>query len=142
MSAPTLLDSFNISNYLAHEYNEYVNKLYQLALTDPKRYIEIKNNATRAVKTNATKMLFNQISGNLSKGVSLDANGNQSNNSIFGPNSNQIGQPNYPQDKILEFSSSVAITMDEVFNKLLKILFPDNIEDILKLKLAQSGASS
>ena len=123
------VDNFKVdpSNYLGHNYDAYLAKMYTLALSKPTEYLKIRETVKERVKKAAVTSIYTEY-------YSILTNGKTSNNvSIYGPDYNF--KPDYPQQEVNDFCLGAAKSLNEILNKLCDIIIPDNMNKIMGDKI-------
>ena len=143
MSASDQNFKVNVNNYLAHEYNEFKNDLYRLALTNPDKYFEIRKNLLRKVEYDAVGGLYNSFYSALVDGVAQDGSPlfpiGQSSGGLFSASGSTNVKPSYPQQKVNQFCLDASSTLNEIIQELVEMLMPIDYNTLMNKRLANIG---
>ena len=143
MSASDSSFKVNVNNYLGHEYNEFKNDLYRLALTNPDKYFEIRKNLLRKIEYDAVGGLYNSFYSALVDGVAQDGSPlipiGQSSGGLFGGSSSTNTRPSLPQQKVNQFCLDASATLNEIIQELVEMLMPIDYNTLMNKRLANIG---
>ena len=118
------------NNFLGHDYEDFLSKMYALALSKPNDYFLLRAEVVQKVKRAAVGKLYDTFFNALTEG------NDERGNTLF-PGLNSI-KPKYPEQKVNDFCLSAAATLDEILNDLVNIIMPDKINEILGDKIGKN----
>ena len=123
------------NNFLGHDYEDYLGQMYTLAITKPTEYQALRQHVIRTVRRDVIGNLYNQFFNALSKGKTL--NGKE----LFNGTAADY-QPKYPEHKINDFCLSASEDVDAILKKLIDLLIPTQMNEVLGDKLQKIGTAS
>ena len=124
--------------YLGHNYASFRDKLFSLAIADPKKYFAIREEVVRKTKQNAVKQLYETIFDVMDQGT-VDGNPIVT---VPGLPAGFVFSPKVPPQKINEVSLSAAKTLDKILDDILEIVVPLDYKSIAAKRLAVTGEAS
>jgi len=116
------------NNFLGHNYQDFLSKMYALALSNPTAYFELRRSIIEKVKRASISNLYDQFYKVLTEGKLSD-----NTNLFIGPANGYV--PKYPEQKVNDFCLSAAATLDEILNDLCNIIIPDKMNEIMGDKI-------
>ena len=124
-------DNFKVdpNNYLGHQYESYLSKMYTLALSKPTEYLALRETVREKVKRAAVETIYKEYYSILTKGELV----NQT--SIYG---SVRYTPAYPQQKVNDFCLSAAASLNEILDDLCEIIIPDKMNEIMGDKIGKA----
>ena len=124
-------DNFKVdpNNYLGHQYESYLSKMYTLALSKPTEYLALRETVREKVKRAAVETIYKEYYSILTKGELA----NQT--SIYG---SVRYTPAYPQQKVNDFCLSAAASLNEILDDLCEIIIPDKMNEIMGDKIGKN----
>jgi hypothetical protein len=115
------------SDYMGFKYEEYLNELMAIAMSEPKKYYKMRADTLKALKQGIITQVYTTYYNLLTTGV-------------VGSDETLEGlKPCYPQQRASQFSLSASKTINEILNSALDIILPANHLDVAKMKLTQKG---
>ena len=115
------------SDYMGFKYEEYLNELMAIAMSEPKKYYKMRSETLKELKQGIITQVYNTYYKLLTTGK-------------VGPVDTLEGlEPCYPQQKASQFSLAASKTINEILNSALDIILPANHLDVAKMKLTQKG---
>jgi len=116
------------NNFLGHNYQDFLSKMYALALSNPTEYFKLRRTIIDKVKRDSITLLYDQFyevltAGTISKGT------------ILFTGKAKGFTPKYPEQKVNDFCLSAAATLDEILNDLCNIIIPDKMNEIMGDKI-------
>ena len=115
------------SDYLGFKYEEFLNELMALAMSQPAVYYKMRADTLKELKQVVVKTVYDTYYGLLTKGT---VNGKSPLGALI---------PNYPAQKASQFSLGASKTINDILNSALDIILPSNHLDVAKLKLTERG---
>jgi len=124
-------DNFKVdpNNYLGHQYESYLSKMYTLALSRPTEYLALRETVREKVKRAAVETIYKEYYSILTKGELV----NQT--SIYG---SVRYTPAYPQQKVNDFCLSAAASLNEILDDLCEKIIPDKMNEIMGDKIGKA----
>jgi hypothetical protein len=124
-------DNFRVdpNNYLGHQYESYLSKMYTLALSRPTDYLALRETVREKVKRAAVETIYKEYYSILTQGKLA------SGASVYG--STQY-TPAYPQQKVNDFCLSAAASLNEILDDLCEIIIPDKMNEIMGDKIGKA----
>ena len=117
------------SDYLGMNHEAYKTKLFQLALTKPDDYFELRAEVLTKVKQNAVALQYNVY-------YYLLSDGNDSNNSpIVQAKFRTIFKPCVPLQETNEFAMKASKTIDAICEEAVEMLIPMDYKEIAEKRL-------
>ena len=118
------------SDFLGFQYEEYLNELMSIAVSQPSKYYKMRSEVLKELKqiviTSVYDTYYNLLTtGEVNKKFPLDPL-----------------VPHYPQQKASQFGLGVSKTINDILNSALEIILPKNHLDVAKLKLTEKGEAS
>ena len=132
----------NPTDYLGHDHEVFKTKLMELALSEPKKYFELRRDVLTAVKKQAVDDAYNTYYhlltiGKLKNGATDLLNGKSSNAYVDGG-----FVPSMPMQKVNEFSLKAAKTLDAIAEECIEMLLPQDYRQIAENRTVQKTASN
>ena len=124
----------SVTNYLGHDHEDYLSKIYAFALSNPTQYFEMRAKVVKIVKRDAIGALYDTFYNVLTEGKSGTTD-------LF-VISGTAQQPKYPEQKVNDFCLSASATLDEILNDLCDIVIPNKMNEIMGDKLNKAGKST
>ena len=115
------------SDYMGFKYEEYLNELMAIAMSEPKKYYKMRAETLRALKQGIITQIYTTYYNLLTTGKV----------GLLAPLEGL--EPCYPQQKASQFSLAASKTINEILNSALDIILPANHLDVAKMKLTQKG---
>ena len=130
MGSTKLNFEVDTSDYLGFLYEEYINDLQALAMSKPSDYYTLRRNVLKALKQKVVEDVYKSYYGLLTTGKinNVDVMGGRS--------------PSYPQQLSSKFALSASKTVNEILDKCLEIVLPENHLDVANLRLNKKGSAS
>jgi hypothetical protein len=126
MAAPTTNFRVNAPQYLGHQYQEFCNDLYALAISEPDKYFTMRKNVLKKVKQDAIGAIYDTF-------YNLLVEGRVGTSNVF---VNDM-QPQYPEQKVSEIALSAANTLDNILNKVIELVLPIDYRDIALKRIGE-----
>ena len=132
----------NPTDYLGHDHEVFKTKLMELALSEPKKYFELRRDVLTAVKKQAVDDAYNTYYhlltiGKLKNGATDLLNGKGSNAYVDGG-----FVPSMPMQKVNEFALKAAKTLDAIAEECIEMLLPQDYRQIAENRTVQKTASN
>lgn len=127
------MSSFKVdpNNFLGHNYEDFLSKMYALALSNPTAYFELRRSIIDKVKRASISKLYDQFYSVLTDGKLVEGQA-----LFIGAASGYV--PKYPEQKVNDFCLSAAATLDEILNDLCNIIIPDKMNEIMGDKIGKN----
>jgi len=137
--------NFNIlpSDYLGHEHEQFKQSLMELALSEPKKYFELRKDVLRCVKTQAVNDVYATYYHMLTTGSSKDT----LHRLLYNPTSNTTlpsdaylanqFKPCVPMQKVNEFALKAAKTLDAIAEEAVEMILPADYRTIAENRQVQ-----
>jgi hypothetical protein len=145
--ADTMNFKLDTSDYLGHEYEEFKQSLMELALSEPKKYFELRKNVMRAVKVQAVKDVYDTYYNMLTEG--LNKAGDRRLLSAPGgailPSDGYIQggfKPHISKQKVNEFALQAAKTLDDIAEKAVEMIIPADYRTIAENRQVMKTAGN
>jgi hypothetical protein len=113
-------------NYLGHNYDAYLAKMYTLALSKPTEYLQLRETVKEKVKRTAVTAIYSEYYSILTKGQT------SSGTSIYGT---VQYTPDYPQQEVNDFCIGAAQSLNKILDELCEIIIPDSMNKIMGDKI-------
>ena len=120
------------NNFLGHNHQDYLSKMYALALSNPTEYFELRRTIIEKVKRASITNLYDQFYEILTAGTILKGK------TVLFTGSAVGFEPKYPEQKVNDFCLSAAATLDEILNDLCNIIIPDKMNEIMGDKIGRN----
>ena len=132
----------NPTDYLGHDHEVFRTKLMELALSEPKKYFELRRDVLTAVKKQAVddayKIYYHLLTAGRQKDAATDVlQGKGSNAYIDGG-----FKPSMPMQKVNEFALKAAKTIDAISEECIEMLLPQDYRQIAENRTVQKTASN
>lgn len=125
----------DVINAMGLEHQEYQNKLYAYALSNPSGYAKMRTDVVNLVKIQAIKAFHKSIYELLKYGkVAGEQKINIGNRNFI--------EPKYPEHELNEFAYGACESLKKVLDEALEIILAKNAEQILVAKHSQIGSMS
>ena len=121
-------------NYLGMEHEAYKTKLFQLAITKPEAYFELREQVLNNVKTQAVSTQYDIYYHLLSRGTKTDGTAYVV-NTTTAPNINALFVPNVPLQDVNQFALKASKTIDAICEEAVEMLIPMNYKEIAENRL-------
>ena len=115
------------SDYMGFRYEEYLNELMAIAMSEPKKYYKMRSETLKELKQGIITQVYNTYYKLLTTGK------------VGTVDTLEGLEPCYPQQKASQFSLAASKTINEILNSALDIILPANHLDVAKMKLTQKG---
>ena len=127
------MSAFNIKpeNYLSIEYEEYLNRVEEMAIRDTSTFFAMKNQMIKAVKSNLTIIIFEFVKDLLTTGTTKGMGNQYIYNGIKNVDSTKF-QPRYPAQEINNVALSLVNTINQFLDQsVCEILMPERIRSLV-----------
>jgi len=138
----------NPSDYLGHEHEQFKQTLMELALSEPKKYFELRKDVLRCVKTQAVNDVYATYYHMLTEGLNKD----ESNRLLSNPSTGAVlasddyikgkFRPNIPRQKVNEFALKAAKTLDAISEEAVEMILPADYRTIAENRQVQKTAGN
>jgi hypothetical protein len=108
----------NTSNYIGFEYKKYLNEMKGMALTDPKKYATLRNEAVNKLADNLSKQWYEITYDILTNG--------QTDNAKDSINLGLPAKPSYPAQELAKLALSHTQTIVDMMDEIVELLVPEN----------------
>jgi hypothetical protein len=132
----------NPTDYLGHDHEVFRTKLMELALSEPKKYFELRRDVLTAVKKQAVDDAYNTYYHLLTTGQQKDGSTlilNGANSIDYVPDG---FKPNMPRQKVNKFALKAAKTLDAIAEECIEMLLPQDYRQIAENRTVQKTASN
>jgi hypothetical protein len=135
------------SDYLGHEHEQFKQTLMELALSEPKKYFELRKDVLRCVKTQAVNDVYATYYHMLTEGLNKD----ESNRLLSNPGGAVLAsdsyirggfRPNIPRQKVNEFALKAAKTLDAISEEAVEMILPADYRTIAENRQVQKTAGN
>lgn len=132
----------NPTDYLGHDHEVFKTKLMELALSEPKKYFELRREVLSAVKKQAVDDAYKTYyylltSGFIKDGSTSILNGKAAETYVDGG-----FVPSMPMQKVNEFALKAAKTLDSIAEECIEMLLPQDYRQIAENRTVQKTAST
>jgi hypothetical protein len=132
----------NPTDYLGHDHEVFKTKLMELALSEPKKYFELRRDVLVAVKKQAVDDAYKTYyylltNGGIKDGSVSIINGRPSAGHIDGG-----FKPSMPMQKVNEFALKAAKTLDSIAEECIEMIMPADYRQIAENRTVQKTASN
>ena len=136
MTTPNNFD-LDPCNFLGNDYEDHVQKILSLSLSNVDRYQTARANVTKILKRELLRNFFKNISSVLSTGKTSEGA------SIYGTTLTPSDYPvKYPNQKITDLALGYSKTLDSMMQDIVDIILPKRINHIAEEKLGNMGKAS
>ena len=140
---------FNIdpTDYLGHDNEVFKTKLMELALSEPKKYFEMRRDVLSAVKKQAVTSVYKTYyclltNGTTEKGTDSILNGKTSDTYLGDRSQPDEGfKPSVPKQKVNEFALKASKTLDAIAEEAIEMIMPADYRMIAENRPVQKTAS-
>ena len=139
--------NINPTDYLGHDNEVFKTKLMELALSEPKKYFEIRREVLAAVKKQAVNSVYKTYYFLLTNGTK--ENGTDSifagkvADTYLGTRTDGEGfQPCVPKQKVNEFALKASKTLDAIAEEAIEMIMPADYRQIAENRTVQKTASN
>lgn len=130
-TAATLNFQVDTSNYMGFQYEEYLNELQALAMSQPSKYYEMRKSVLKLLKQKVVSDVYKEYYGLLTTGNV--GNGNPILDTL------KIS-PNFPNQEASKFALESAKTINQILDKCLDLILPNNHLDVAQLRIRRKHA--
>ena len=114
------------SDYLGYKYDQYVDKLYAMALSKTSDYYTLRDEVVDKVKIQSVGKIYKLFNDILSDGT-VD------NVQVIKINNVNV-KPCYPRQEVSKISLKASRTLDAILNEVIDIILPKDHLEIANLK--------
>jgi hypothetical protein len=108
------------SDYLGFEYEDFQNRMYAVALSDPKKYFEIRNAVVKYIRDTTVEAWFRVFYSALTEGVKADGN----------PIHADLPPPKYPAQEVSRLCIGIGKTVQHIASDVCDKIIPAKFEDL------------
>jgi len=132
----------NASDYLAHENEQFKQTLMELALSEPKKYFELRKDVLRCVKTQAVNDIYDTYYYMLTEGLAKNGTDRLLRNAggvALASDAYIPGnfKPFIPKQKVNEFALKAAKTLDAISEEAVEMILPADYRTIAENRQTQ-----
>ena len=114
------------SDYLGYKYDQYVDKLYAMALSKTSDYYALRDQVVEKVKIQSVQKIYKLFNDILSTGTVDNVQVIKINNANV--------SPCYSRQEISKISLKASRTLDAILNEVIDIILPKDHLEIANLK--------
>ena len=122
-------------NYLGMEHEAYKTKLFQLAITKPEAYFELREQVLNNVKTQAVSTQYDIYYHLLSRGTKKDGTPYVVTPTGMTPDLVPLFKPCVPLQETNQFALKASKTIDAICEEAVEMLIPMNYKEIAENRL-------
>lgn len=110
----------DVSDYLGTNYNEYINDIKTLAITQPSAYANLRKGVIQDLKVGLLSECYKKYYNLLTTGSDFSSLGGR--------------EPSYPKQKASEFALKATKQLNEILDEALAIVLPKGSQDFAHLQ--------
>ena len=118
----------DISDYMGHKHEQFIDELQSIAMSTPSRYYTIRKNVIYELKQVVVEDVYKAYYNLLTKGENRK-----------GDNIMENLNPSYPQQLASKFSLGAAKTINEILDDALEIILPASHLKIADLRIKKKA---
>lgn len=123
-------------NYLGFEYEDFRNKMYAIALADPKSYYTIRNDVVKGIRDETVEKFFNVFYAALTEGKRSNPDG-----TLGAPLSPHLPPPNFPAQSVAEICLQAGRTIHKIVDDVIEKIIPISFEQLAKARTHDRAAA-